>query len=295
MFRVAVIGTGKVGSAVALLLNKKGHNITAVCSKNGVSSAALAKIIKCAAVTKPESVLKDAEIILLATPDRELSRMVNSLTASGNVREQHVFLHMSGALPAEVLRPLTQYGAKAGSLHPLQACATVETALSNLPGSFYAVQGDERAVEIAFCLVEDLEGFPFKIHGSDKPLYHLGACVASNYLVALVHYAVNIYKNIGLSSEQAVQALMPLIKGTLNNIETMGPAKALTGPVARGDIITVEQHLDALSNLKNQSLTGVYKKLGHYTMGVAAENGSLEKGSMEKLIKLFREEDINDV
>lgn len=294
MYKVGVIGTGVVGSALAILLQRQGHVITGVCSKNGISASELAKSLGCRHCNSPIQVLDESEIIFITTPDRELRGTAALLASSGMVGDRQIFYQMSGALPAEVLQPLSEAGGTIASVHPLQSFASVNKAIDNLPGSFFAVQGEERAVEAAFALVESLGGRPFLLNSSDKALYHLGACVASNYLVSLIHYAVNIYKTIGMSEDDATQALMPLIKGTLANVQALGPVKALTGPVARGDINTITEHLEALKNL-DPSLSEFYRSLGCYTAGVAAEKQSIDNSVKEKLVRIFREEEDSDV
>jgi len=294
MYNVGIIGTGIVGSAVAILLQRNGHIITGVCPKTGVSAGDLAQSLGCRYCTDPVHVLTESEIIFITTPDRELGGIAELLANSGQVAAKQIFYQMSGALPAEVLLPLSQAGGTIASVHPLQSFANVTKAIDNLPGSYFAIQGEEKAVEAAFALVEQLSGRPFILKSSDKALYHLGACVASNYLVSTIHYAVNIYKKIGMSEEDATHALMPLIRGTLANIETLGPVKALTGPVARGDLNTVEKHLEALKKL-NTDLTDFYCSLGCYTTGVAREKESIDNSAKEKLIHIFREEGKTDV
>lgn len=290
MLKVGFIGTGTVGSAISLLLHKKGYTITGVCSKSGISSAALAGQLGCINYDNPWEVLPGSGVVFLTVPDRELGGLAHCLAESGAVSGEHVFLHMSGAMPAEVLQQLKEKGAAIGSIHPLQSFATVEKAVENLPGSFFAVQGDEEAVAFSMKLVSDLNGRPFKIDSNAKALYHLGASVASNYLVALVHFAVNVYKSIGMSSGEAVEALMPLIKGTVANIESVGPVKALTGPVARGDIETIRHHLSAIDGLEND-MQQFYSILGMYTTRVALEKGSIDSNTAGQLISIFQEEE----
>jgi len=290
MYRVGIIGTGIVGSAMALILRERGYLISGVSSRTGVSARIIADRIGCRCFAEPEEILPEAETVFLTLPDRELGSAALRLAQSGRVRDDHVFLHMSGALPAEILHPLQQNGAAAASVHPLQSFAHIEKALDILPGSFFAVQGDEKAVQIAISIVKNLGGKPFMIGCEDKALYHLGACAASNYLVSLMHFAVTMYTKIGMSPEQAVEALLPLVKGTLTNVETTGPAKALTGPVARGDIETVEKHLQALSRV-DAGLKEFYKTLGRYTTGVAVEKGTINKDTARKLLSILREEE----
>jgi len=281
-----------VGSAVAILLQRKGHHITGLSSKNGVSAANLAESLGCRYCSEPVQVLVDSDIVFITTPDRELGRVADRLASSGRVEEHQIFYQMSGALPAAVLQPLSHAGGTIASVHPLQSFASVAKAIDNLPGSFFAVQGEEKAVEAAFSLVEELLGRPFKLKSSDKALYHLGACVASNYLVSTIHYAVNIYKKIGMSEEDATKALIPLIRGTLANVEALGSVQSLTGPVARGDINTIGKHLEALKEL-DPGLSEFYCSLGCYTTGVAREKESIDNRTKEKLRRLFREEEEN--
>ena len=288
MYRIGVIGTGVVGSAIAILLQDKGHQVTGLYSKTGISAASLAERLGCSAFADPVGLLGFAEVIFITTPDRELDHMASLLAGSGMVRGKHRFFHMSGALPAEVLTPLREQGGVICSLHPLQSFAGIQQALVNLPGSFFAVQGDASAMEIAYRIISDLDGEPFTIQGEDKPLYHLGAVIASNYLVTLMHYALSILGSIGIPEDKAIAALLPLIRGTLSNIEELGPVKSLTGPVARGDSGTVGGHLKAVSKL-NYSYTDLYKTLGRYTVEIALEKGSIDETQRNRLLKLFCE------
>ncbi len=288
MYRIGVIGTGVVGSAVAILLQDKGHQVTGLYSKTGVSAANLAERLGCRAYNDPARVLESAGVIFITTPDRELHHMASLLAGSGMVNEKHLFFHMSGALPAEVLAPVRKQGGVICSLHPLQSFAGIEQALENLPGSFFGIQGDTAAMETAYRITRDLEGEPFIIQEEDKPLYHLGAVVASNYLVSLIHYALTIFASIGIPEEKAVLALLPLIRGTLSNIEKLGPVKSLTGPVARGDIGTIGGHLNALAKMQ-YSYTELYKTLGRHTVQIALEKGSINETQRNELLKLFCE------
>ena len=286
MDRMGVIGTGVVGSAVAILLEEKGYPVTGVYSKRGISASALAQKLGCKSYPNPVDLLNSAEIIFLTVPDRELNGLADLLAESGMVRADHMFFHMSGALSAEVLLPLREKGSIICSFHPLQSFADVEQALINLPGSFFTIQGDDGAINLAHKIIRDLKGEAFTIQSKDKPLYHMGAVIASNYLVSLIHSALSIYGSIGIQEDRALQALLPLIRGTLSNIEQLGPEKALTGPIARGDSGTVREHLMASAKL-HHSCTELYKALGTYTVRVASEKGSIDKGQRERLLKIL--------
>jgi len=219
-------------------------------------------------------------------PDRAIAGTAAAISKAGGFRPGQLVIHMSGALPAEALAPAREAGAAVMSVHPLQSFANIEVAVRNLPGSFFSIQGDPAGMETARQIVADLAGRCFELPPEGKPLYHLGACAASNYLVALVHFAVNIYRQTGMDEETALAALLPLVKGTVANIESLGPAKALTGPVARGDISTLETHLAALKQLPDEYM-GLYSTLGAYTAGVALEKGTIDSGKAEEITGLF--------
>jgi predicted short-subunit dehydrogenase-like oxidoreductase (DUF2520 family) len=138
----------------------------------------------------------------------------------------------------------------------------------------------------AFRFVRDLGGRPFPVTESDKPLYHAAACLACNYLVTLMHAAEEIYRVLGLGQEDAIRAFWPLVKGTIRNIETRGTVQALTGPIARGDIGTVEKHVLALrKDLK--TLLDFYCRTGALTVDVALKKGTLSPDRAEDIKSLF--------
>lgn len=286
MYRVAIIGTGVVGSAVAVRLKQKGYGIAAVASRRIESARQLADRTGAACCEDAATAAAKGEIVFLTVPDRAIADTAAGIAKSGGFWPGQLVVHMSGALPAKVLAPVLETGVLAMSIHPLQSFASIEIAIKNLPGSVFSVQGDPAGIATAKQIVADLDGRAFILPPEGKPLYHLGACVASNYLVALLHFVVTLYGRIGLDEETAMQAIMPLVRGTLDNIENLGPAKALTGPVARGDIPTIKAHLAAL--LREPDLyRQFYDILGSYTAVVAREKGTIDKCKAEEIIELF--------
>ena len=138
-------------------------------------------------------------------------------------------------------------------------------------------------------LVQDLEGLWFVIKPEDKALYHLAAVYASNYVVTLAQLATTVWRGIGIPDEQANQALLALMKGTVNNLERVGLPNALTGPIARGDLGTVEKHLQELGQ-RTPELGPVYRELALLTVPIALEKGTLAPLDGEKLMRHLRGE-----
>lgn len=280
--RIAVVGAGKVGSALALLLSRQGYPVAGIASKSISSAERAAFELNVPATTRPEEVTAGAGVVFITTPDREIARVAGEIADKGGFSRGQVVLHTSGAHPAEEVGAARRCGALAASLHPLQSFADVKMAMESLPGSYFALEGDREALPLAEKIVEDLGGKSFFIAARDKSLYHAAACIASNYLVSLMHFATGLYGRFGLSREEAFQALFPLIQGTIKNISQVGPAAALTGPVARGDGPTLEGHLEALQGVGEQELD-LYRRLGLYTVKVALEKGSISPEQGDKL------------
>ncbi len=284
--KIAVVGAGKVGSALALLLNRQGYPVTGVASKHITSANRVAQQLNVPATVKPEEVTAGAEVVFITTPDRVIAQVAAEINELGGFKPGQVVFHTSGAHAADEVGAARGSGALAVSLHPLQSFADVKMAMENLPGSYFALEGDQGALPLAEQIVKDLGGKSFFIAARDKPLYHAAACIASNYLVSLMHFATGLYSRFGLSREEAFAALFPLVRGTINNISQVGPAGALTGPVARGDGPTLAGHLEALNEVGEQELE-LYCKLGLYTVKVALEKGSISAEESKKLEEIF--------
>ena len=283
---VAIIGAGKVGSALGVLLQQKGYDICAVASRTKESAAKLAKILNCPALTSEEAACR-AELIFITTPDRNIADTASAIASMGCLHTGQVVAHTSGAHPASKLKGVREAGALAISVHPLQSVADMEVAIKNLPGSYFALEGDEAAMPLAHQLVDDLGGKWFTVSAADKTIYHAAACVASNYLVSLMHFATGLYTKFGLSSTEAFQALYPLVQGTIANIAQTGPAEALTGPISRGDLLTVADHMQTLQK-EDPQLNKLYTILGQYTVQVALEKNSITTEQGATLLELLK-------
>ncbi|HEX2167250.1 MAG TPA: Rossmann-like and DUF2520 domain-containing protein [Longimicrobiales bacterium] len=186
-------------------------------------------------------------IVILAVPDDALPEVVHDLAMVGQAPSGCVALHLSGALSTDALAPLHHRGYAIGSMHPLMAVADPWLAGERLVGAAFAMTGEPGANSAARRLVSALGGVPLTIPATQRPLYHAAAVVASNYLVALTGIAVRMLEQAGVDGDDAVRALLPLLRGTLDNVEHLGVRAAVTGPIARGDVDTVRLHLARLS------------------------------------------------
>lgn len=195
----------------------------------------------------PSQIPGDTSIVILAVPDHALSEVAHDLALGGSSPAGCVALHLSGALSTDPLAPLHMAGYAVGSMHPLMAVADPWLAADRLMGIAFALSGERPAITAARRIVSALDGLPLVIPAMQRPLYHAAAVMASNYLVALTGAAVRMLGQAGVDSDEALRALLPLLRGTMDNIAQLGVPAALTGPIARGDVDTVRLHLARLS------------------------------------------------
>lgn len=189
---------------------------------------------------------QDTQALFLAVPDRVVPDLAQAVAAQGDAPRGCAAFHLSGALSTEVLGPLHARGYSVGSFHPLQAIAHPVTSAERLPGSYVALTGEPGALGVGRRLCSDLGCPTLSVPETWRPLYHAAAVLASNFLPPLLDAAARILERAGVDHDDALPALLPLVRGTLANIEEVGVEAAITGPVARGDVETVALHLRAL-------------------------------------------------
>lgn len=289
MKKIGIIGAGVVGTAVGVVLDQKGYEITGIYDIKPESTRQLVDRIHCLSYRTPEEVSCSADMLFITPCDSAIGNVVNVLADRGAFYPGQIIVHMSGAQSSEVLDRAKEFGAHVLSVHPLQSFANLDMAINNLPGSVFSIEGDKDAYDAAVCIVETLGGEYFFIDRKAKPLYHAGACVVSNYLVTLIDFGVKLLESTGIPKNLATKALMPLINGTVRNVENIGIPKALTGPIARGDLSTILKHLDCLEEMAPE-LTRLYSWLGFYTAQIAVEKGTIDVRAMEEFQKLFIQE-----
>ena len=275
--KVAIIGAGNVGSILAKAFYCHGYPLVGIVSKTMMAAEKLAKDFHVKATIRAADITKYADVIILATPDRYISQVVEEIAEDGGFRVGQFVLHTAGSLSNEVLCAASDMGAFTGCMHPLQSFSDRERGIELLVGTYFALGGHEQAVKLGARIAQDFGGKSFILGDEERPLYHASACIVSNYLVSLLHWAMNNYESIGLSPRQAQDALLPLVQGTIQNIQALGPMGALTGPVSRGDSNTIKAHLDIM---KNQEERQLYVALAHYTLGIAVNKGTVDAKQM---------------
>ncbi len=271
--KISIIGAGRVGTALGVALSRKGYKI-ATASRSFSSAQNLAQSARGQAYKELSQAALKGDIIFITTPDSQIASVARGLVEEGGIKRGVVVFHVSGDHSSIILSPCKEAGAYIGSLHPLQSFADREEAANNFPGSFFALEGDPEAVSCGEKIVSALEGRLLRITPEVKALYHAGACAASNYLVAVVDLGVKLFKAAGIEEKFGLGALLPLIHGTIRNLERVGLPNALTGPISRGDISTVQEHLEAMAKYSPE-LIDLYSELGKHTIGVGLAKGTI--------------------
>ncbi|HEX9377828.1 MAG TPA: 2-amino-4-hydroxy-6-hydroxymethyldihydropteridine diphosphokinase [Actinomycetota bacterium] len=273
---VAVIGAGRVGIALAVLLARAGHHIVAVSGGDATRDRA-ERFLPGVPVTEAGDAARRADLVLLGVPDAAIAEAARAV--AGAVRPGAWVAHLSGAQGLEPLRAAEDAGARILALHPLQTFPTVEAALDRMAGSAVAVTArDEEGSALGERIARDLGGRPFRMPEEDRALYHAGAVLASNDLIALMALAEDVLSAAGI--DDALHAFLPLARASLENAAEMGPASALTGPVVRGDAATVERNLRALSE-RAPNAVAAYAVLARAAAALAAGAGRLDDAGRE--------------
>jgi len=268
--KFGIIGAGIVGTALAVRLEEVGHECIGVHTRSRSSYERFCSYLNIEHLTL-EELVPEADILFITTQDGMIRTVAEKLSTNVLLKSGQVWIHCSGSLPSDVLRVKESLPIHCVSLHPLQAFSSVEKALAILSGTHFGIEGDNE--ELGERIVKDFGGIPHHILAEKKTLYHAGAVVASNYLVVLASIAVELFAEAGIQEEEALASLLPLMRGTLYNLDQVGLPQALTGPIARGDGQVVQGHL----NLLPPKLLEIYQSLGSKALELG-KNKKIQQG-----------------
>lgn len=306
---IAIIGAGRVGTTIAYILaSKKLPNlkIISIASRSNNSIERARKILN--SITKEVFFTRDnskaaslANCVIISTPDDVIERVCRELfinrkigqkgdkLSDQTISKDYIVIHMSGSKPLEVLKYAEERGAVIASIHPLKSFASIEEAINTMPGTVFGITcKNPKAESIATYIVQNLGGSVIKVDNQKKPLYHAAACVASNYLVSLLNYASFIHEKIGINPNDSLKGLVSLAQGTVENIKKMGTKKSLTGPIARGDIGTIKEHLESFDKCFEKNEVTPYKVMGVETAKIAYLNGWIDENVYKNLLELLK-------
>jgi predicted short-subunit dehydrogenase-like oxidoreductase (DUF2520 family) len=240
MAHIGVVGAGRVGAVVSAALRSAGHDVVAAAGDSAATLHRIETLLPGVRHAKPTDVARACDLLLLTVPDDMLENVVTQLVGAGAVREGQVVCHTSGRHGLAVLAAAAEVGARPIAMHPAMTFTGTELDLDRLTGCVFGMTAGDGEREYAESLVADLGGIPLWVPESKRTLYHAGLAHGANHLVTLVSQAMELLAASG--AEDPAATLRPLLSAALDNALAQGDA-ALTGPIVRGDVKTVQAHL----------------------------------------------------
>jgi predicted short-subunit dehydrogenase-like oxidoreductase (DUF2520 family) len=279
--RVALIGAGSVGTAVASLLKAGGHSITGVASRSEESAERAATRLGSPVFDQTRAVA--ADVVLLGVPAAAIESAAADVARW--VGPGCRVVHFAGAVGTEPLGPVTCMGARPAALHPVQACPDVETAIARLPGCAWGVTCADDMREWSHALIDDLGGHPVDVASADRPVWHSAAVATSNSIAAVMAIGEGLLRSIGI--EEPIAVLGPISSATVANaIDVGGGAIALTGPVVRGEGPTIETHARAILESAPEMLPA-YLGAARVVLIAARSSGRIDESTASEIERVL--------
>lgn len=246
-----VIGCGKAALSLALALKTSGWTVSGCLSRTPESTEQGAQWLACP-VLPSLGELPEEGALLLGVPEGSLGDLDRKIAAQDPFLKGRVILHLSGALPSRALEACRLRGASVGSFHPLMTLPDPLTGARRLRQATFAIEGRPAAIDLMRDMAQSLSGKFFTLSPRGKTLYHAAAVLASNHLVALLADSQELLMRAGADAASATPAFQALAEGTLANFYAAGPVASITGPLERGDLQTIKNHLQALKRWPRQ-------------------------------------------
>ncbi len=285
-----IVGCGRTGKTLArLFADASVFQVKKILTRSVESALAAADFIGAGTPIAAMHEFDPAPVWMIATPDDVISETAARLVRGNWIRQGDVVFHLSGALSSTQLRVCQDVGASVASLHPVQNFSDPKVAITQFPGTWCALEGDGAATRILRQATEVIGGKLISIAPHQKTLYHAGAVMACNYLVALLDVSLDILKTAGVSREQGAALLTPILKATVENVLAQGVDNAMTGPISRGDVEIIERHIKELERLGPES-TSVYRALGRATLAVAERRKELSADDVHRMREILADD-----
>lgn len=280
---VAVIGTGKAGSVLGAALGRAGHKVVACTAVSDISRLRAESLLPGVPVMTVADAAKDCDLVLLTVPDDVLPELVQGLAATGAIGPGTFVMHAAGRYGVQVLDPLTQIGCLPLALHPVMTFTGTSIDLNRLSGCPFGVTAPDVLRPVAEALVVEMGGDPIWVPEQNRILYHAGLAFGANGLMALVSETMSLLNTAGIEEVQRLVA--PLLGAALDNAIRNGDV-AMTGPIVRGDVDTVREHISEIEKSSPQTLSA-YKAMARLTAQRALAAGTLSALDGQRFLELL--------
>ena len=280
--RIALVGAGRVAQALVMALDRAGLPVVAVGSRRPERLSASCYPQPCT----PQQAVDQADLVLLTVVDDAIAPVAAAL----RWRAGQAVVHCSGATEVAALAPAAAAGAWTGGFHPLQIFSDPEQAAQRLAGSTAAIEAGPALMPTLRALAAVL-GMPVTVLPPGMRVrYHVAAGYAASFLLPVLQEAVALWASFGVDEADALQALLPLSRGTLDAAQARGLAGAVSGPIARGDLGMVQRHLDTVTALGPQR-AAFYRRLAAPQPALAEQAGRLDEDLRKRMEFLLRPAD----
>ena len=285
---IGVVGAGRVGAVLGAALARAGHRVTGTYAVSDASRERAAALLPDVPLADVPTVVAGAELVLLAVPDDALADLVAGLAATGVWQAGQIVVHTSGRYGLGILDPVREHHAMPLALHPAMTFTGTAMDLDRLTDCSFGTTADEPLRPVAEALVLEMGGMPVWLDERDRVAYHAALCHGANHLVTLTAQALEVLGRSGVEDPRHV--LAPLLHAALDNALRMGDA-ALTGPVSRGDVGTVRDHLGELEQVAPE-IRRTYVALARATALRALDSGRLRPAAAEPLLDALSDEEV---
>jgi predicted short-subunit dehydrogenase-like oxidoreductase (DUF2520 family) len=271
-----IIGSGRVGRACGRMWAQAGvFEIQDVLTRSRSSAAEAVGFIGAGHAAERLGEMREADVWMIATRDDAIVPSCRTLAASGKITPDDIVFHVSGATPSTDLKPVKDQGALIASVHPIKTFTDAGQAVETFAGTYCSAEGDGGALSVLRPAFERIGAKVFDIEPGMKPIYHAGGVFACNYLASLIEAALRAHEKAGIPRDASLAALEPLVRETVDAIFERGPARALTGPISRGDAATVARQLARVREW-DRELGDLYRRLGLLAVALAEADRRLD-------------------
>jgi len=289
--KISIIGAGTVGSVLATALFDMGYPIVSVISRTGASAIRLGHSVKCKKIsTQISDIASNTDIVFITVSDAVIEKIAIDLAKTKNLKFKKLFaVHVSGVHSTDVLEPLRKKGTLVGSIHPIQSFPSsikISKLQSKLKGIYYGIEGSNESIKKAEEIIANLGGHSIIITKNLKPLYHVACVFASNYMTMFLNTISELSSSLKLKASWA-EVFGPLMMTTMENVIQTSPSSALTGPIVRGDMDTLDLHLNTLNEYAPQFLP-IYTIGGIEVARLAKDDGKITQENFNEIISKFR-------
>jgi predicted short-subunit dehydrogenase-like oxidoreductase (DUF2520 family) len=280
---IGFIGAGNVGGSLALAMSNAGYRVIAAGSRTFASAQTFAgRIPGCTAYESIQEVADRTDFVFISTSDDAIKVVCDQISW----REGQGVAHCSGAASVDLLQSAADQGAIPGAFHPLQAFNSVENGVKAIPGVTFGIEGNDEMQSYLQGIATDIGGIPISLRPQDKVLYHISGVLMGNLLTVLASVAASMWEKFDHTRDEGVRALSPMMPAVASNLDSVGVPQAVAGPYPRGDIGTVQKHLEAVSSFAPEYLP-LYVELALAGLPFAVEKGALPPKRSQEIKELL--------